>query len=51
MGWQWGPAVRLCLALGGPEFCKLCAWWSRVWFKTVLGKSPTFVGFTPRQKE
>lgn len=47
-GWQWGRWVQLCLAIGGPDFCKLCQWYSRFWYRNVLGKSTTFIGFTPK---
>jgi len=49
VGWQeddiWGRQVKLCMALGGTDFCLFCLLWARIWNKWVLGReSTTFVG-------
>ncbi len=54
MGWEWGRLVKTGLVLGdytglgGTRFCGWCLYWHRIWFRMVLSKSSTFVGFDPK---
>jgi hypothetical protein len=48
MGWEWGRLVKTGLLFGGLPLLGACLYWHRWWYRVCMGKSSTFIGWTPK---